>query len=108
MNTSRLEDFLYILVRDHLPLGAVESIMWDQVSNAQSEYCNVWLEGWAKDLAARLTTTDGPITNYNNMYRPGNDEEGTNTKVMGLAAKEYDAERPPYPVGVSVVYSEPM
>lgn len=103
--SERLVEFLYILARDELAIGAIEDIMWDHVTGCETEYCNVWLEGWARDLAERLTNDEIPITNYNNMLKhPGLD--GHNARVTGEEAKLHDKIRPPYPVRTEVVYSD--
>lgn len=71
----RLLDFLYILARDHLNLGDIEGIMWDQVDNEDSSYCNSYLEGYARDLATRLVDDSVPITDWKHMYKsPKGDE----------------------------------
>ena len=47
--------FLYILMRDHLPLGVVEEIYRDHVAGSTThEYTNGYLAGYAKDLAERM------------------------------------------------------
>lgn len=66
---SRLVDFLYILGRDHLPIGAIEDIMFDFVDSEPSSYCNTYLEDYARDLANRLTNPELPITDWKHMHK---------------------------------------
>lgn len=50
---SKLVSFLYELIRDHMPLGEVETL----VRNSQEPDCyytNGWLAKYAEDLANRL------------------------------------------------------
>ncbi len=68
---ERLIDFLYILVRDHLPIGTVEGIMWDQVDDEKSSYCNSYLEEYVRELEFRLTNTRVPVTCWKHMYKYG-------------------------------------
>lgn len=83
MPDERLIDFLYILGRDHLPLGALEDIMWSQVDTEKSSYCNSFLEDYARDLAERLTDNTRDITDWKHMrltadakaYRTDNEGE---------------------------------
>jgi hypothetical protein len=90
--SERLVEFLYILARDELPIGKIESIMWDHVTGGEpDEFCNPWLEAWARNLVERLTNDEVPVVNYNNMYKQPGELEG----VLGPDAKEYD--RPAYP-----------
>ena len=51
-----LISFLYILGRDHLPLGVIEEIMRKDVEAVAGEvmYTNGWLAEWAEDVAARI------------------------------------------------------
>lgn len=92
--SERLVEFLYILARDELALGAIEDILWDHVTGDEpDEYCNPWLEAWARHTAERLTDDSVPVTNYNNMYK-GPGLEGHENRVIGEAAKEVD--RPPH------------
>jgi hypothetical protein len=52
-----LVGFLYILMRDHLPVGMVEGIMRDHVNVETDDvdnYSNGWLAEYAKDLSKRL------------------------------------------------------
>lgn len=50
---SKLVSFLYILMRDHLPCGTVETMVSEE-KNQKSLYTNGWLATYAKDLARRL------------------------------------------------------
>lgn len=72
--SERMIDFLYILARDHLPMGVVEGIMWDQVDSTKSSYCNTYLEAWARELAVRLTNDTQPITDWKHMFKPADGE----------------------------------
>lgn len=67
--SKRLIDFLYTLARDHVPMGDIETIMFDFVSPEPGSYCNHFLEGYARDLAKRLLDDNTPITNWKHMYR---------------------------------------
>lgn len=54
----KLTLFFYILLRDHLPSGAIEDIMEKHVEpHAQKDtvYSNKHMEAYAKELARRLT-----------------------------------------------------
>lgn len=53
---DKLEAFLYILLRDHLPSGVVEKIMLEHVESNLTEvtYSNEFGYAAAKDLAQRL------------------------------------------------------
>jgi hypothetical protein len=60
-SSDRLAQFLYILMRDYLPSGAVEGIMEKYVERAlwpdqtrKAVFSNGYLAEHAKDLAARL------------------------------------------------------
>ena len=59
-SSEPLVDFLYHLMRDHLPAGAVEGILQQHVfpeirkDDGISEFCNGYLANYAKDVAARL------------------------------------------------------
>lgn len=51
--------FLYILMRDHLPVGEVEGIISNHVGQGEdrgcvSHYSNGWLAKYAEYLAGRL------------------------------------------------------
>ena len=54
---TRLVEFLYLLMRDHLPIGAVERIA-EEVSesdpNRTRKYTNGWLAQYARDVAEDL------------------------------------------------------
>lgn len=56
---GRLIDFLYTLIRDHVPLGTVEQLARDaeiaDLTAGANAYSNGWLAHYAQDLAARLT-----------------------------------------------------
>lgn len=58
---GKLVDFLYILMRDHLPAGTVESLVREvEIDSASNdceinEYSNGWLALYAKNLSDRLT-----------------------------------------------------
>lgn len=51
-----LVSFLYILARDHVPIGVIEQIIVDQLIVAEpgAAFTNGWIANWAKDLADRL------------------------------------------------------
>ena len=52
---DKLVSFLYVLMRDHLPAGAVEEIMLKQVElKGESVFTNGWLAEYSKDIAKRL------------------------------------------------------
>lgn len=55
-STDPLVGFLYILIRDHVPLGVIEEIMLAHVEYDQSDnqFTNGWLANYCKDLANRL------------------------------------------------------
>lgn len=56
---GRLVQFLYILLRDHLPAGAVEGIMLnhvDKTAGLEITYSNHHLADYARELAARINT----------------------------------------------------
>jgi len=52
---SKLTEFLYILMRDHLPAGTVEGIMINHVTGKENRYTNGYLAKYANDVAGRLT-----------------------------------------------------
>lgn len=52
---NSLVEFIYILVRDHLPLGVIEDILSENVCGAPVLYTNGWLARYAQDVAIRLT-----------------------------------------------------
>ncbi len=51
---DKLVTFLYILMRDHLPLGEVEGIMMNHINDKESTFTNGWLANYAKDIARRF------------------------------------------------------
>jgi hypothetical protein len=56
-NDELLVQFLYILLRDHLPAGIVEKIIVDHVNpcaDMKVRYSNEFLEGYARKIAGRL------------------------------------------------------
>jgi hypothetical protein len=55
-SSDPLVSFLYILMRDHLPIGEIESIMKDHVykKSKDCQFTNGWLAEYAKDMAKRL------------------------------------------------------
>lgn len=104
--SERLVEFLYVLARQELPIGIIEGVLFDHVSGGEpDEYCNTYLEAWARDVAKRLTDDSVPVTNWQFMYNAGG-EEGLINRVSGIKTKELDNERPPYPVGLEVILSE--
>jgi hypothetical protein len=56
VGTSHLTCFLYLLMRDHLPMGVVEQIAIDSqaAKGTTIEYTNGWLAQYAQDVAQRL------------------------------------------------------
>lgn len=57
VDSRKLVNFLYILLRDHLPSGVVEQIVYDVYTAEDIEYTrytNGWLASYAKDIANRL------------------------------------------------------
>lgn len=52
-----LVDFIYIIGRDYIPLGKIESIMLmiDKGKKTKSEFSNGWLAEYAQDVAERLS-----------------------------------------------------
>lgn len=72
---SRLLDFLYILARDHLPTGTMESIMWDNVDSEDSSYCNNFIEDYCRDFALRLLDDERPITDWKHMHLSADGKE---------------------------------
>jgi len=51
---TRLEAFLYLLMRDHLPVGDVSGVV-NSITEDTSTFTNGWLAKYAKYLASRLT-----------------------------------------------------
>lgn len=79
--SERLVEFLYILARDELPMGALEDIMWNHVNGGEPDsYCNTYLEGWARNMAKRLTSEDVSITNWKHMYKPAPKDRKTDNE----------------------------
>ena len=57
-DTDPLVLFLYLLARDHLPVGAIEKVMGEvEIASVLGEtiYTNGWLAQWAQDASKRLT-----------------------------------------------------
>jgi len=55
VNSSRkIVSFLYLLGRDHLPLGTIEEIMMQCKTDEETLFSNGWLARYAGDLADRL------------------------------------------------------
>jgi hypothetical protein len=55
--TNPLEAFLYLLMRDHLPVGEVEKLVQsceDTGEDNKGPLSNGWLAKYAEDLARRL------------------------------------------------------
>lgn len=61
---GKLTDFLYTLMRDHLPTGTVEELVrtveaeGEPHSSAPIAYSNGWLAHYAHDLAKRLLAAE--------------------------------------------------
>ena len=54
-SNGKLVQFLYLLMRDHIPTGIVEEITSKCVQDDRlCEFCNGWLGEYALDVAARL------------------------------------------------------
>lgn len=51
---SKLVSFLYVLMRDHLPTGDVESLIRESEDDPDVTYTNGWLAKYAENLANRL------------------------------------------------------
>jgi hypothetical protein len=51
---DKLVCFLYILMRDYIPCGKVEEIMYEQISDEESVFTNGYLAKYAQDIAERL------------------------------------------------------
>ncbi len=54
MDDDRLTQFLYILVRDHLPIGTVNEIIHNFMTDKKVSYSNDHIEAWAKVTAERI------------------------------------------------------
>lgn len=54
--TDPLVDFLYTLMRDHIPPGTLEELVHSASTYAAEDkkYTNGWLAAYARDLAKRL------------------------------------------------------
>ena len=64
MPPDKLVQFLYVLLRDHVPSGVVEGIMEGHVEkmssiNGQTYYTNGYLADHALDIAIRLRDGNG-------------------------------------------------
>jgi hypothetical protein len=46
--------FLYVLMRDHIPVGIAERLVEMHSYEDTTSFTNGWLANYAKDLAARL------------------------------------------------------
>lgn len=53
-SNDKLVCFLYVLMRDYLPCGDIESIVLEHIGNQKVEFANGWLANYAKDIAGRL------------------------------------------------------
>lgn len=51
---NRLAAFLYLLTRDHLPVGVVETLLLQTEGEHGYVFTNGWLAQWAEDAAGRL------------------------------------------------------
>lgn len=51
-----LTEFLYTLMRDHLPVGVVAEVVTDSGSTKPVVYTNGWLAQYAHYLASKLRT----------------------------------------------------
>lgn len=81
-----LVSFLYQLCRDHLPVGAVESIVDDVQNEGGDEvlYTNGWLAAYAQDVANRLNINQQQTEMSEKKYR----ESGYLRNGCGLIAEE--------------------
>ena len=52
---TRLDAFLYLLMRDHMPLGKVDELVNDLEKTDLAEFTNSHLANYAKSLVERLT-----------------------------------------------------
>lgn len=50
--------FLYVLMRDHLVCGDVESLVHDAAATTETSFSNDFLAAYAYDLADRLSRAD--------------------------------------------------
>ena len=53
-SNSKLVCFLYLLLRDELPLGVVERLVQESLLDKESEFTNGWLANYSKDIEKRL------------------------------------------------------
>lgn len=54
-NSDSLVQFLYELMRDHVPPGVVEKLVMESVRPGQvTQYSNGWLAQYALDVARRI------------------------------------------------------
>lgn len=51
-----LVSFMYHLIRDHLPAGVVEGLVWRSIKGADALYSNGWLADYANSITTRLRT----------------------------------------------------
>lgn len=51
---DKLISFLYILMRDYLPVGSVEEILQNHVNDKTSQFTNGWLAEYARYVAHNL------------------------------------------------------
>lgn len=51
---KRLAVFLYLLARDHLPMGAIESLLREAEREGEPVFSTTTLASWALDSAKRL------------------------------------------------------
>ena len=55
MSTDKVENFIYVLLRDHLTAGDVESLTRSvEDDTASVVFCNGWIAQYAKNVAKRL------------------------------------------------------
>lgn len=63
---ERFVDFMYILMRDHLPCGDVEGILITHVEytegNESSEFSNKGLEKYAREIVKRIEETSEELS----------------------------------------------
>lgn len=58
-SSDPLVTFIYLMVRDNLPSGAVEKLVEDVKDHVQPvEYSNGWIASYAKSVADRLRPQD--------------------------------------------------
>lgn len=56
-----LVSFMYHLIRDHLPAGVVEGLVWRSIKGADALYSNGWLADYANNIATRLKTPSSEV-----------------------------------------------